>query len=81
VFHVYRRTLLIGLPALCLAAQAFAQTGPAPYRGVAPANVDWMAGQTQAMFPSLADAFPAYVKADIDRWSKQVKDQKIEIES
>ena len=27
------------------------------------------------------DAFAAYVKADIERWSKLVKDQKIEIES
>ena len=142
-----------------------------PYRGVAPANVDLIAGQTQAMFPSLAgalphirsgrmrplavtgksrhellkdvptfeelgfkgfdgeqwygimgpaglpaaivrqlnealatvlaqpdfkeklsaeavalrpmspDVFAAYVKADIERWSKLVKDQKIEIES
>ncbi len=29
-----------------------------PYRGVAPANVDLMAGQTQASFPSLAGAAP-----------------------
>lgn len=29
-----------------------------PYRGVAPANVDLMAGQTQAAFPSLAGALP-----------------------
>ncbi len=29
-----------------------------PYRGVAPANVDLMAGQTQASFPSLAGAYP-----------------------
>lgn len=29
-----------------------------PYRGVAPANVDLMAGQTQALFPSLAGALP-----------------------
>jgi tripartite-type tricarboxylate transporter receptor subunit TctC len=27
------------------------------------------------------DVFAAYVKADIERWSKLVKDQKIEIES
>jgi tripartite-type tricarboxylate transporter receptor subunit TctC len=29
-----------------------------PYRGVAPANVDLMSGQTQALFPSLAGALP-----------------------
>jgi len=29
-----------------------------PYRGVAPANVDLMSGQTQALFPSLAGAAP-----------------------
>lgn len=29
-----------------------------PYRGVAPANVDLMAGQTKAAFPSLAGALP-----------------------
>ncbi len=29
-----------------------------PYRGVAPANVDLMGGQTQAAFPSLAGALP-----------------------
>jgi tripartite-type tricarboxylate transporter receptor subunit TctC len=29
-----------------------------PYRGVAPANVDLISGQTQALFPSLAGALP-----------------------
>ncbi len=29
-----------------------------PYRGVAPANVDLISGQTQALFPSLAGADP-----------------------
>jgi tripartite-type tricarboxylate transporter receptor subunit TctC len=29
-----------------------------PYRGVAPANMDVMSGQTQALFPSLAGALP-----------------------
>ncbi len=29
-----------------------------PYRGVAPANVDLISGQTQALFPSLAGAYP-----------------------
>jgi tripartite-type tricarboxylate transporter receptor subunit TctC len=40
-----------------------------------------LSAEAVALRPMSPDVFAAYVKADIERWSKLVKDQKIEIES
>ena len=42
-----------------------------PYRGVAPANVDLISGQTQALFPSLAGALPHIRSGRMRHWLSQ----------
>ena len=42
---------------------------------------DKLAGEAVALVPMSPEAFGAYVKADIERWAKVAKDQKIQLES
>ncbi len=42
---------------------------------------DKLAGEAVALVPMSPEAFGAYVKADIERWTKVAKDQKIQLES
>jgi tripartite-type tricarboxylate transporter receptor subunit TctC len=42
---------------------------------------DKLSSEAVALLPLSPDAFTAYVKADIERWSKLAKERKIELES
>jgi len=40
-----------------------------------------LSAEAVALMPLSPDAFTAYVKADIERWSKLAKERKIELDS
>jgi tripartite-type tricarboxylate transporter receptor subunit TctC len=42
---------------------------------------DKLAGEAVALVPMTPPAFAAYIKADIERWTKVAKDQKIQLDS